>query len=196
MHDISLGNSIRDYLTGEDVEETTYEDLRQGLARMLVEELGYPKERITPRLRVVFPINGQDYCRLMDFGVYSDAGKLLLVILFTPGDVVSYERECLCAARLAPGGPAPLAAITDTQEAVLLSTASNERLERGARAIPHWDQLLELAEAHPPPDVLQERREKEARILYTYSEYLYGCCSAAECTVEGKGGRWAEQERE
>ena len=40
MHEVSLGQSIQDYLTGENLDMTTYEDLRQGLARLLVEEKG------------------------------------------------------------------------------------------------------------------------------------------------------------
>lgn len=55
MHETSLGETLRDYLTGESIEATTYEDLRQALARLLVEGLGYPAERVVPRLAVRFP---------------------------------------------------------------------------------------------------------------------------------------------
>ncbi|MDY7001579.1 MAG: type I restriction endonuclease subunit R, partial [Thermodesulfobacteriota bacterium] len=46
MHETSFNRTIRDYLTGEDLDETTYEEFRQALAKMLVEERGYPKDRL------------------------------------------------------------------------------------------------------------------------------------------------------
>ena len=48
MHEVSLGGVIADYLTGEQLERTTYEDLRQALAKFLVEERGF-----APALRSV-----------------------------------------------------------------------------------------------------------------------------------------------
>ena len=56
MHEVSLGATLRDYLTGQDVDHTTYEDLRQALARLLVEELGHPRELVEPRVRVRFDV--------------------------------------------------------------------------------------------------------------------------------------------
>ena len=60
MHEESLGNVIRDYLTGEELVETSYEEFRQALARMLVEEKGYPKDRLTPKVGVCFPVDGHE----------------------------------------------------------------------------------------------------------------------------------------
>ena len=56
MHEVSLGATLRDYLTGQDVDHTTYEDLRQALARLLVEELGHPRGLVEPRVRVRFDV--------------------------------------------------------------------------------------------------------------------------------------------
>lgn len=71
MHETSLGNVIRDYLTGETITETTFEEFRQALARMLVEEKGYPRENIAAKTEVAFPVAGQDYARMVDFAVYA-----------------------------------------------------------------------------------------------------------------------------
>ena len=64
MHEESLGNVIRDYLTGEELVETSYEEFRQALARLLVEEKGYPKARLSPKVGVCFPVDGKDYTRM------------------------------------------------------------------------------------------------------------------------------------
>ncbi|MGE4299012.1 MAG: type I restriction enzyme HsdR N-terminal domain-containing protein [Desulfovibrionaceae bacterium] len=193
MHDISLGVTLRDYLTGEEVEATTYEDLRQALARLLVEERGYPRASIVPRAPVRFPVEGREYTRLVDFAVL-DEGTPLLVVLFCSGECTTYEREIVAAARLFPGGPARLAVVTDTRDAVLLAVANGERLARGMRAIPDWTALTGLAARHAPAPLDEAHLERERRILFMYSESLYDCCSRATCAIESRGGRWEKGE--
>ena len=192
MHDISLGQTIRDYLTGEEIESTTYEDLRQALARMLVEEKGYPKGSLIPRAPVTFPVEGREYTRLVDLAALDDEDRPLIIYIFCSGVVTTYERETLAAARLFPNGPAPLAAATDTKEASLLAVKDGERLGQGMAALPDWNKVLELAAKHPSPPLDATRRDREQRILYCYSESLYDCCSEAACTISERGGRFSE----
>lgn len=193
MHDVSLGIIIRDYLTGEEIENTTFEDLRQALAKLLVEELGYPRQRLKARVPVTIPVKGEDYTRLADLVAYGDGGEPLLLIMFCAGDVTTYERESLAAARLFAGGPVPLVAVTDTKDAVLLATKGGDRLGQGMRAIPAWKDLTALAAAHPMGPLSEEHAERECRILYAYTETLYKCCSFAACAVEAKGGGFAKK---
>lgn len=192
MHDVSLGETIRDYLTGEDVALTTYEDLRQGLARLLVEEKGYPAERLKPRRPVYALIDGKEYSRLADLAALDERGAPLLVILFCAGDPTTYQRECLAVARLIADGPSPLALVTDTHEAVLLATSTGEQLATGMQAVPDWERLQILAKERPAAPLDAQRREKEGRILYAYSESLFTCCSYAACAASSKGARWKE----
>ncbi len=195
MHDVSLGQTIRDYLTGETIEQTTFEDLRQALARLLVEERGYPRDRIRPRVNAVIQIEGRDYGRLVDLVALDAQERPLLALMFCAGVVSTYLRESLAAARLMPGGPAPLVAVTDTREAMLLETATGKVLGQGMAAIPDWATLTELAAAHPPLPLEEEQREREARILYAYSEQLYSCCSYAACTAAARGGRFKDDQK-
>ncbi len=193
MHDVSIGRTIEDFLTGEALEATTYEDLRQALARILVEEKGYPRERVTPRLKVSVPIEGKFYTRIIDLAVRDEDQGWLLALLFCPGVVTTYTREALAAARLMPGGPAHLVAVTDTKEALLLSVADGTQLGQGFGCIPTWNYLNELAHAHPTIPLDPLRQDREARILYAYSESLYACCGGAACAVENKGGRFGTE---
>ena len=192
MHDISLGETMRDYLTGEEIDKTTYEDLRQGLARLLVEERGYPRENLKARVGVAIPVDGKEYCRIVDLAAYGDDGSVLLVLVFCSGVVKTYVRESLAAARLFPGGPAPLVVVTDSKDALLVAVATGEHIKEGMGALPLWDELAGLAREHPAPAMSGDRMEKERRILYAYSESLYGCCGAATCAVESRGGRFKE----
>jgi hypothetical protein len=178
MHEESLGNVIRDYLTGEEVPETSYEEFRQALARMLVEEKGYPKERLTPKVGVCFLVDGHDYTRMVDLLASDEAGRPLLFVVFCSGEPGTYVRESLAAARIFAEGAVPLVLVTDTREAVLLETATGRELGRGLRAIPDWATLLAMDAPRPTPS--PEALERERRILYAYSEFLEnGCCQGA-----------------
>jgi hypothetical protein len=178
MHEESLGNVIRDYLTGEALAETSYEEFRQALARLLVEEKGYPRERLTPKVGVCFPVDGKDYTRMVDLLATDEAGRPLLFVIFCSGEPGTYVRESLAAARIYPGGAVPLVLVTDTRDAVLLEAATGRELGRGLRAIPDWAALL--ASDAPRPEPSAEALERERRILYAYSEFLEnGCCQGA-----------------
>lgn len=192
MHDVSLGRTIEDYLTGEDVEETTYEDLRQALARILVEEKGYPRELLKPRVAVNVTIQGKSYARLADIAAFDEDGRVLMILIFCPGCISTFTREARAAARLIEGGPAPLYVVTDSKDARLHATQSDELLAEGMGAIPYWERLLELAAANPAAPLSEERAEKEGRILYCYSESLYACCNMASCVISAKGGGFKE----
>lgn len=177
MHETSLGQVLCDYLTGEHIEETSYEDCRQALAHLLVQERGYPRDRLRPKVGIEFLVDGKPYCRVADLVARDEADRPLLVLFFTAGQPGTFDREIVAAARLLPGGPAPLAAATDTREAVLHETARGTRIGSGLdEALPRWEHLLELARRHPAPALDAARLERERRILYTYSEFIYASC--------------------
>jgi hypothetical protein len=188
MHEVSLGQTIHDYLTGKNVEVTTYEDLRQGLARMLVEEKGYPKDKLKPKVPITFTIDGKPFERRIDLVAYAGsdpANKMLtplMALVFCSGTPETYTREAVYAGRLLPDGPAPLVVVTDTKDARLLRTADGKELACGFQGIPEWEELLVLAAEHPAPVLDPERILKEQRIFYMYSGFLEACC-AKTCLV-------------
>ena len=175
MHEESLGNVIRDYLTGEEITETSYEEFRQALARLLVEEKGYPREHLTPKVGVCFPVDDRQYTRMIDLMATDASDAPLLFIIFCSGEPGTYVREALAAARIYALGPVPLVLVTDTREAILLEAATGRELGRGLRAIPGWQAAIDLNAPRPAPS--PEALLRERRILYAYSEFLVdGCC--------------------
>ncbi|EFL50151.1 conserved hypothetical protein [Solidesulfovibrio fructosivorans JJ]] len=175
MHEEPLGNVIRDYLTGEEVAETSYEEFRQALAKLLVEEKGYPKDRLTPKVGVCFPIEGKDYTRMVDLLAVDADGNPLLFVIFCSGEPGSYVREALAAARIYQGGPVPLVAVTDTHDAVLLEAATGRELGHGMRALPSYKDAM--AANAPAAALPEDALARERRILFAYSEFLAdGCC--------------------
>lgn len=189
MHEVSLGGTIRDYLSGEAIPNTTFEDFRQALARLLVEEKGYPRERLAAKVGVSFPIEGETYCRVIDLVATDGSGRPLLLVLFCAGKPGTYERETLAAARLIEAGPAPLALVTDTKEAILLDVATGATLAEGMAAVPHWEELSRLAAGRERTELTPARIERERRILYAYSEMLTSCCEGTCCPLPGAGSR-------
>ncbi|MGE4293161.1 MAG: type I restriction enzyme HsdR N-terminal domain-containing protein [Desulfovibrio sp.] len=188
MHEVSLGNTLRDYLTGEEIKETTYEEFRQALARLLVEELGYPRDRLRAKVEFSYEIDGERYSRSLDLVAYDQEDRPLLVMVFCSGCVGSFVRETAVAARLIAGGPAPLALATDTRDAALIDPASGDVLEQGMRAVPRWEELLRRASETDRTPLDAEQRAKLERIFHAYNGFLLDSCCTSECCGPFKKG--------
>lgn len=189
MHEVSLGGMLTDYLTGQTIEETTYEEFRQALAKFLVEEKGYPRRGLKPKVPLLFQIDGQDTGRHIDLVASDDNDIPMVLVIFCAGDVGSFERETVSCARLFPGGPVPIAIATDTIGASVLNTATGDCTATGVRSIPTWDEALALNAKTPRIPLADERRRKEERILHAYNGFLYGTCCSESCRVPPKPGK-------
>lgn len=186
MHESSLGGTLRDYLTGEEIDETTFEEFRQALARLLVEEKGYPKDRLKAKVPLTYCVEGEEYERPLDLVVYDAAGKPIFVIIFCAGEVTTFERETVCAGRLVQGGPVPYALVTDTMNASLMDVRTGDVVARSMQAVPEWEKLQEMVDAADMRPLTEEQREKQTRVFHTYCGFIYGTCCSESCTVPPK----------
>ena len=182
MHEVSLGGTIRDYLTGEDRDRTTYEDLRQALARFLVEERGFAPSSLVPRYPVAYETGGESHSREADIAMLLQDGAPGLFLVFCAGQIHTYLREVAAMCRLALPGPCPLGIVTDMRQAELFRAADGQVLAEGLRALPGQGELEEMALLYAVPPLSEARREKESRILHTYTGFLKTCCGAV-CKV-------------
>ena len=176
MHEVSLGGVIADYLTGEQLERTTYEDLRQALARFLGEEGGFVPALLRPRYAVAYSAGGGQHERLADIAVFCPSGGLCMLVVFCPGQVHTYTREVTALARLALPHPSPLAVVTDMRQAELFAVKDGTILAQGLAALPDQEEAQRLAAAHALPPLSDEQRDKESRILHAYTGFLKTCC--------------------
>jgi len=180
MHEVSLGGMLTDYLSGAAIEETTYEEFRQALARYLVEEKGYPKSGLAAKVPLAFRIDGEETGRHIDLVASDETGRPLVLVIFCTGDVGSFERETVSCARLFPGGPVPIAIASDSIGASVMRTATGDPLfaetgrATGVNAIPTWAEVQAIDAATPRVELTPERRAREERILHAYS----GFCTA------------------
>ncbi|MFN2268112.1 MAG: type I restriction enzyme HsdR N-terminal domain-containing protein [Desulfonatronovibrio sp.] len=179
MHEVSLNQVITDYLTGKEIELTTYEDLRQALARIMVEEKGYPKEAIVSKYPIALDVGDEKYFITVDFIVYYN-GQPVMVLGFCPGAVSTFITQYVSLARILPEGPAPYVLITDSKDAALVRTMDKKELCRGYHCIPTWEKLIELFQHAGDISFSADRIKKEQRVAYAMFALSDSCCTS-EC---------------
>ncbi|MFH1912703.1 MAG: type I restriction enzyme HsdR N-terminal domain-containing protein [Pseudomonadota bacterium] len=189
MHETSLGGTLRDYLSGAEIDETTFEEFRQALVRLLVEEKGYPRERIKAKVGLTYRVEGEEFERPLDYVVFDDQGRPIFIILFCAGNVGSFERETVCAGRLIEGGPVPYALVTDTMTASLMDVGTGEVMATGMAALPDWDTLQAMVARVTVKPLTDEQRERQTRVFHTYCGFLFGTCCSESCSLPGEGGK-------
>lgn len=183
MHESSLGGTLRDYLTGVEIDETTFEEFRQALVRLLVEDKGYPREQIRGKVALTYCVDGEEHERPLDFVVYDKQGVPIFVIIFCAGEVGTFERETVCAGRLIEGGPVAYALVTDTMNASLMDVRTGDAMAHGMNAVPDWDQLMDMVRRADTTPLTDEQREMQTRVFHTYCGFLYGTCCSESCTL-------------
>lgn len=172
---------LTDFLTGETLADTDDERYRQQLARLLVEDKGFAKEEIEPRLVIETLFAGNFVTSRVDL-VIRIAGRRRLVLRYGPGSLVTRQRPALAAARvLDPHQVIPLTAVSNGRDAELLDSRSGKVLGQGLAAIPDREQLLALTAESDFSPWPPERREPELRILNAYDVEV--CCAGAPCAL-------------
>ena len=167
--------TLRDYLSNEELTDTDDERIRQELSRLMVEEKGYDREQLLPRIQIETLFAGGFVVSTIELIVVMGSRQYMLV-RYGPGSLVSRERSAIAAARVINRDYClPLAVVTNGREAELLDTRTGKILGYGLDSIPDRDTLLHMAENlifHPPPEA--KRREQELRILNAFD--VERCC--------------------
>jgi hypothetical protein len=167
--------TLNDFLTGEELVDTDDERIRQQISRLMVEERGYKREELLPRLGIETLFTRNFVTSTIDLTVEL-AHKQIMIIRYGPGSLVSRERSALAAARvLNEDYRIPLAVVTNGRDALLLDTISTKVLDQGMQAIPDRQQALEMLPSLiflPPQD--ENKRLREKRILNAFD--LERCC--------------------
>lgn len=183
MHETSLGGTLRDYLTGEEIDETTFEEFRQALARFLVEEKGYPKAQLKAKVPLTYCVEGEEFERPLDLVVYDTAGNPIFVVIFCAGEVGSFERETVCAGRLIEGGPVAYALVSDSMDASLLDVRTGDVVARSMNAVPEFKELITMVNDADIVPLTDEQKEKQTRVFHTYCGFIYGTCCSESCKL-------------
>jgi hypothetical protein len=178
-HHIVYGE-LQDYLTGAVLPDTDDERVRQDLARLLVERLGFGKDELEPRLTIATCFNNSRVQSLIELAVRID-GRRLFILRYGPGSLVTREKAAIAAARvLDPGYRIPFAVVTNGRDAELLETARGQVLATGMTCIPDRGRAGALArECLFEPYADPEKRDQALRILNVFDQDV--CCFGTSC---------------
>jgi len=173
-----------DYITGETIVDTDDERCRQELARLLVEEKGYGKSDLEPRLCIETLYSGQFVASTIDITV-REAGKRFMILRFAPGSLVTRERSAIAAARvLEPAYQIPLAVVTNCKDAEVLDTYTGKVIWQGLDKIPGKEEAGDLMNSlRFEPFTDETRKDRERRILNAYDVEV--CCAGGPCALPG-----------
>ena len=182
-HHYIYGTST-DFITGETIVDTDDERCRQELARFLVEEKGYAKNDLEPRLSIETLYNGQFVASNIDITV-REAGKRFMILRFAPGSIVTRERSAIAAARvLEPAYQIPLAVVTNCRDAEVLDTYTGKVIRQGLDKVPDKREAAALVQSlRFEPFTDEARKDRERRILNAYDVEV--CCAGGPCALPG-----------
>ncbi|MFO7708247.1 MAG: type I restriction enzyme HsdR N-terminal domain-containing protein [Desulfobacterales bacterium] len=165
-HHLILG-TLTDLVTGETLEDTLDERYRQKIARLLLEEKGFRRAEIEPRRELLLQAGERRAVIRVDFIVRLEA-RVVMVIRFGPGSLVSRERPTLAVSRLLEPYQVPLAVVTNGEDAEVLEGESGRVVGRGLDAIPARAKLAAALTGFRWAPIPPERSGLEARIAFCY----------------------------
>ena len=167
-----------DFLTGEVLTDTHDERYRQKIARFLVEEKGYAKENVRPRLDLLARAGEKTRLLTVDFAITLN-GKTAMILRYAPGSLVTRHRPCLAAARLLEPYQIPLVVVTNGEDAQILDGETGKVLDEGLASVPDVSSLEKFVQTASFAPIDEKRREMESRIIFTYE--AVGACNCDIC---------------
>jgi len=173
---------LHDYVSGELIDDTDDERLRQKIGHMLLDELGYQRADLDVGRRV--PVRSGPYqaAYQVDFAV-TLTERTALLIRYCPGALVAAERPTVALARRLRPYVIPRAVITNGMDARLLDVDTGEVLATGLAAIPRRQALAQLRQEHRFTELSSRRRDAEDRILVAF-DALESECDRLPCCAD------------
>jgi len=165
-HHLIMGE-LTDYLTGRLLDDTHDERYRQKLARHLVEQCGFEKASITPRLRLTVTACDQRASIPVDFLVDA-SGKIGMVIKYGPGSLVTRHTPALAMARVIRPYQIPVVVVTNGEDAHILDSRTGDLLAEGLGNIPSRDILAARLKEHDFKPVSIKMVEMANKIIYAF----------------------------
>lgn len=165
-HHLVLGE-LKDFLTGNTIEDNHDERLRQKLARFLVEEKKYTKETITSHIKLRVSAGEKKANVKVDFKIRI-LDKTCVLVKYGPGSLVTRRRPSLAASRLIEPYQIPFVVVTNGIEAEILDGVSGKIIGKGLQAIPNRSEVTNQFDHLEFKPISAKRAELESRILYAY----------------------------
>lgn len=165
-HHLILGR-LEDYISGETLNDTHDERYRQGIARLLVEEKGYPRGDIEPRRKLLVRAGDQSAIVVVDFIIHLDE-RVGMIVKYGPGSLVTRRRPGLAASRLLAPYQIPVVVVTNGEDAEIVEGSTGNLIAAGLESIPMKSDLEKRAAAFDFEPISSTRAEMESRIVYAF----------------------------
>jgi hypothetical protein len=156
-----------DFITGQEVVDTTDERVRQGIERFLIKEKGYSKDDIEVDRGFDVVIDEKINRAKVDL-VISVEGKRFMLIKCSRGSLSSWERDVLSCARILDIYIIPFAVITDGEDAEILDTVTGKVIGCGLGEIPSRHDAIEAIKRIELKGLPEDKREKEKRVFLAF----------------------------
>jgi len=164
---------LRDIVTGAMIEDTDDERLRQGIGRLLIDQKGYDRSAIQPRVALTVTAGPNRAVVPVDFLVHA-AGRCCLLIKYGPGSLVTRHTPALAATRLVAPYQVPLAVVTNGRDADVLDTLTGNCIGSGFAAIPAARDMADLVPGFAFSPITPRQVEMASRVIYAYE--VDGAC--------------------
>jgi len=171
-HHLILGELI-DRVTGATLTDTHDERHRQKIAALLLDEKGYEKADIRPRVDLVLKVDAKKALVKVDFLVHLSE-RPAMMIKYGPGSLVTRQRPSLAISRLLTPYQIPVVVVSNGENAQILDGATGKVIASGLAAIPARAELAERLVSHVWQKMPPERTQMESRIAYCYE--IDGAC--------------------
>lgn len=181
-HHLVLGE-ISDYLTGEILADTHDERYRQGIARLLIEEKGYGREELIPRVPIDIRAGGKAARVRLDLIVCIDE-QISMLIKYAPGSLTTRHQVALAASRLLAPSQVPVSVVTNGREADIIDNLTTDVVAKGLEGIFSRTALLHYLRGRETILVTDHHRDLAARILYAYEVDGRCPCDDTVCEYE------------
>lgn len=172
---------LTDLVTGRTLPDTHDERYRQRIIRLLIDEKGYRREDIHPRVPIDLKVDAKSARIRLDFVVQNE-GRIVLLIKYGPGSLVTRHQVAYAAARLLAPHTIPFSIVTNGEDAHWLDNADRSLLSQGLDGI--WDHgtLVEQLKGRPPLEFTPRQAKMAARILLAYE--VDGRCPCDDTVCE------------
>ncbi len=181
-HHLIMGQ-LTDCITGRRLPDTHDERYRQRIARLLIEAKGYPRQAIHPRVPIDLNFDARSARIRLDF-VIRHEGRIVLLIKYGPGSLVTRHQIAYAAARALAPHVVPFSIVTNGEDAHWLDNVQRTLINQGLDNIWDYQTLVEQAQKRSPAGVASWQAEMAARILWAYEVDGRCPCDDTVCEYE------------
>jgi predicted transcriptional regulator len=165
-HHLILG-TIKDFLTGEKIEDNHDERYRQKIAKILVNEKGFKKNEIKKDLKIPVKINNIKALIPIDYTIYLNS-KPAMIIKYGPGSIVSREKPAIACSRLLYKEEVPITIVTNGEDAEIIDTKTGMIIKRGLDSILKKNELINFLRDYEKKIINKDIKDKAEKILFAF----------------------------